>query len=153
MRLEYMILITNCKGLLYIGIINCIELVSSSARGTSAKFQKGLVRSDIERPGPIDRTPEAPGSGKKQTIIQRRVKWVRFCNVIRTAIQQWHWGRKLQIWDCGVGLVLLLAAWSLNRTKLLSLCHCKVKAVLQEFYHFSLWWRSSYIRKSLRGVM
>ena len=37
-----------------------IELVSSSTRVTSAKFHKGLV----ERPGPIDRTPETPGSGK-----------------------------------------------------------------------------------------
>ena len=37
-----------------------IELVSSSARVTSAKFHKGV----IETPGPIDRTPETPGSGK-----------------------------------------------------------------------------------------
>ena len=35
-------LITNCQGLLYIGIINRIELVSSSTRVTLAKFQKGL---------------------------------------------------------------------------------------------------------------
>ena len=41
-----------------------IELVSSSARGASTKFQKGLVVTDIETPGPIDRTPETPGSGK-----------------------------------------------------------------------------------------
>merc|ERR1712001_668723 len=41
-----------------------IELVSSSARVTSAKFHKVLVHRDIERPGPIDRTPETPGSGK-----------------------------------------------------------------------------------------
>ena len=41
-----------------------IELVSSSARVTSAKFHKAAVRSDIETPGPIDRTPETPGSGK-----------------------------------------------------------------------------------------
>ena len=39
-----------------------IELVSSSA---SAKFHKTAVRRYIERPGPIDRTPETPGSGKK----------------------------------------------------------------------------------------
>ena len=39
-----------------------IELVSSSARVTSAKSQPKLP--DIERPGPIDRTPETPGSGK-----------------------------------------------------------------------------------------
>ena len=46
--------------------MNRIELVSSSARVTSAKFHKVLdVCTDIERPGPIDRTPETPGSGKK----------------------------------------------------------------------------------------
>ena len=39
-----------------------IELVSASARVTSAKSQPKV--SDIERPGPIDRTPETPGSGK-----------------------------------------------------------------------------------------
>ena len=51
-------LITNCQGLLYISIINRIELVSSSSdRVISAKFQKG----------PIDRTPERPGSGKNHT--------------------------------------------------------------------------------------
>ena len=37
-----------------------IGLVSASARVTSAKFHKAAV----ERPGPIDRTPETPGSGK-----------------------------------------------------------------------------------------
>ena len=43
-----------------------IELVSSSARVTSAKFHKVLyVGRELERPGPIDRTPETPGSGKK----------------------------------------------------------------------------------------
>ena len=42
-----------------------IESVSSSARVTSAKFQKGLEESDIETPGPIDRTPGTPGSAKK----------------------------------------------------------------------------------------
>ena len=40
--LAYMSLSTNCQGLLYIGIINRIELVSSSTRVTSAKFQKAL---------------------------------------------------------------------------------------------------------------
>ena len=40
-----------------------IELVSSSARVTSAKFQKGVCREWLT-PGPIDRTPETPGSGK-----------------------------------------------------------------------------------------
>ena len=39
-------------------------MVSSSARVTSVKFHKGAGRSDIETPGPIDRTPETPGSGK-----------------------------------------------------------------------------------------
>ena len=41
-----------------------IELVSSSARVTSAKFQKGVGSRELETPGPIDRTPETPGSGK-----------------------------------------------------------------------------------------
>ena len=60
---------TNSKELLNIGTINSIELVSSSARVTSAKFQPKVLEvcSDIERPGPIDRTPETPGSGKKDT--------------------------------------------------------------------------------------
>ena len=40
-----------------------IELVSSSARVTSAKSQPKLL--DRQTPGPIDRTPETPGSGKK----------------------------------------------------------------------------------------
>ena len=35
----------------------------SSARFTSVKFQKGVVGSDIETPGPIERTPGTPGSG------------------------------------------------------------------------------------------
>ena len=38
----YMSLSTNSQGLLYIGIINSFELLSSSARVTSAKFQKRL---------------------------------------------------------------------------------------------------------------
>ena len=40
-----------------------IELVSSSAKVTSVKFQKGVVGSGIETPGPIERTPGTPGSG------------------------------------------------------------------------------------------
>ena len=40
-----------------------IELVSSSARVTSAKSQSKL--SLVVTPGPIDRTPETPGSGEK----------------------------------------------------------------------------------------
>ena len=46
-----------------------IELVSSSARVTSTKSTKALVDRDIETPRPIDRTPETPGSGKKQQKI------------------------------------------------------------------------------------
>ena len=50
-----------------------IELVSSSARVTSVVFQKGLVRSDIETPGPIDRTQAHLGPVKIQnTKIQNR---------------------------------------------------------------------------------
>ena len=41
-----------------------IGLVSSLARVTSAKFQKGVGWRELETPGPIDRTPETPGSGK-----------------------------------------------------------------------------------------
>ena len=48
-QLAYMVLITNCQGLLYIGIINSIELVSSSARVTSAKFHKVLGRRYVHR--------------------------------------------------------------------------------------------------------
>ena len=40
-----------------------IELVSSSTRVTSVKFHKvQYVRRELERPRPIDRTPETPGS-------------------------------------------------------------------------------------------
>ena len=56
---------TNSQGLFYIGIIISIELVSSSARVTSVKFHKVLGGREVQRPGPIDRTPETPGSGKK----------------------------------------------------------------------------------------
>ena len=41
-----------------------IELVSSSARVTFVKFHKVFVGRELETPGPIDRTPETPGSGK-----------------------------------------------------------------------------------------
>ena len=40
-----------------------IELISSSARVTSAKFHKAPGGRELERPGPINRTPETPGSG------------------------------------------------------------------------------------------
>ena len=43
-----------------------IELVYSSARVTSVKFQKGVSVSQFERTGPIDRTPGTPGSDKQQ---------------------------------------------------------------------------------------
>ena len=42
-----------------------IELISSSARVTSVKSAKGLRLSQLERTGPIDRTPGTPGSDKK----------------------------------------------------------------------------------------
>ena len=61
--------LTNCQRLLSIGIINSIELVSSSARVTPAKFHKSVVCTDIETPGPIDRTPETPGSGKNTNPV------------------------------------------------------------------------------------
>ena len=66
MRLAYIALITNCKGSLYIGIINHIELVSSSARVTSVKFQKALGCRERQTPRPIDQTPGTPGSGKNE---------------------------------------------------------------------------------------
>ena len=62
----YIVSITNSQGLLYIGIINSTELVSSSARVTSAKFQPKVFY--IETPGPIDRTPGTPGSGKNDEL-------------------------------------------------------------------------------------
>ena len=52
-----MALSTNSKELLNIGTINRIELVTSSARVTSAKFHKSVVGRERQRPGPIDRTP------------------------------------------------------------------------------------------------
>ena len=45
-----------------------IELVSSSARVTSVKSAKPLVVSQLETPGPIDRTPGIPGSDKKLVL-------------------------------------------------------------------------------------
>ena len=45
-----------------------IGLVSSSARVTSVKFQKPLSVCQFETTGPIDRTPETPGSAKKSGI-------------------------------------------------------------------------------------
>ena len=60
-----------------------IELVSSSARVTSAKFHKGLVGREVQRPGPIDRTPETPGSGKKN-----RVGGGPFCSILGPAERQ-----------------------------------------------------------------
>ena len=71
------------QGLLYIGIINSIQLVSSSARVTSAKFQKSVVRSDIERPGPIDRTPGTPGSGKNVYFTIGSEKYIKMYNSYR----------------------------------------------------------------------
>ena len=56
----------NCPIGMELTLSASIELISSSARVTSAKFHKvPYVGTDIERPGPIDRTPETPGSGKK----------------------------------------------------------------------------------------
>ena len=50
-----------------------IELVSSSARFTSVKFQQPLFVSDLERLGPIDRTPGIPGLGPiKILFVQTR---------------------------------------------------------------------------------
>ena len=42
-----------------------IDLLSSSARVTSVKFQKHLVLTDGRTSGPKDRTPGLPGSDKK----------------------------------------------------------------------------------------
>ena len=60
----------NSKELLNIGTINNIELVSSSARVTSAKSQQSSW-TEVCTPGPIDRTPETPGSGKKVDGVSR----------------------------------------------------------------------------------
>ena len=94
MRLAYMtlqccnvaILITNCKGSLYIGIINRIELLSSSVRVTSGKSQPKLLDGgrELETKGPIDRTP---GSGKN-TEIQK----YRSCLCAVQALFKNEWG-------------------------------------------------------------
>ena len=51
-----------------------IELVSSSARVTSAKFHKAVVCREGGTPGPIDRTPETPGSGKNKAVQKRKTR-------------------------------------------------------------------------------
>ena len=60
---------TNSKELLNIGTINSIELVSSSARVTSAKFQKALVRSEWHRDTGTHRPdPQTPKFNLKETL-------------------------------------------------------------------------------------
>ena len=49
---------------MYLQVVVSIAWVSSSARVTSVKFHKVLGGREVQRPGPIDRTPETPGSGK-----------------------------------------------------------------------------------------
>ena len=51
-----------------------IGLVSSSARVTSVKFQKPLSVCQFETTGPIDRTPETPGSDKNRHLKSKQVK-------------------------------------------------------------------------------
>ena len=46
-----------------------IELVSSSTRVTSVKSAKGVV-SQLETPGPIDRTPGIPGSDNYTSSLE-----------------------------------------------------------------------------------
>ena len=46
-----------------------VELVSSSARVTSVKFQKGLGLSELETTEPIDRAPGTPGSDKNNPVV------------------------------------------------------------------------------------
>ena len=52
------------------------ELVSSSARVTSEKFQQGVGVSELKRLGPINQTPGTHGSGKNgiQKMTVRFVK-------------------------------------------------------------------------------
>ena len=45
-----------------------IEFVSSSARVTSVKFQKGLSVSEFEKIEPIDKTLETPKSNNKYIV-------------------------------------------------------------------------------------
>ena len=57
--------IATLPGIVLLSLSASIELVSSSARVTSVKSAKGLWVSQLERLGPIDRTPGIPGSDKK----------------------------------------------------------------------------------------
>ena len=62
-----------------------IELVSSSARVTSAKSQPKLLYR--QTPGPIDRTPETPGSGKNcdksdKNMIKQRSKILKITSIL-----------------------------------------------------------------------
>ena len=49
-----------------------IEFVSSSARVTSVKFQKGIGLTQFERSRPIDRTPGIPGSDKNMWKMSKK---------------------------------------------------------------------------------
>ena len=51
-----------------------IDLVSSSARVTSVKFQQGVWRTDRQTSGPKNRTPGLPGSDKNYDNKMRRLK-------------------------------------------------------------------------------
>ena len=56
-----------------------IELASSLARVTSIKFTKGVSVNQLERTGPIDRTPGRLGSDKK--ILSSDSKKIVLMNV------------------------------------------------------------------------
>ena len=62
----YITLIASFPWIAPLALSASIELVSSSARVTSVKFQKPLLVSEWETSEPIDRTPETPGSYKNR---------------------------------------------------------------------------------------
>ena len=105
-----MALITNCRGLLYKCIINSIDLVSSSARVTSAKFHKTVVGRYVQRPGPIDRTPETPGSGKYGK---------RILNLQKCLQSKKEWGTLWRVGDkvCLLGCEILFLRYELEKTR------------------------------------
>ena len=57
-QVESLALVANCLGMPY------WHYQSSSARVTSVKSAKSLSLTQLERTGPIDRTPGTPGSDK-----------------------------------------------------------------------------------------
>ena len=60
--------IATLPGIALLALSVSIDLVSSSARVTSVKFQQGVLVCDGGTSGPKDRTPGLPGSDKNQRL-------------------------------------------------------------------------------------